>query len=66
MADFNTIAFDKEIKKTQKKAKSPCKVITTSRQWNCNASGSYPIDNYSSNQIYEAIAEYQDNYNYFY
>ena len=66
MNEYNSQAFDREIKKTKKTHNKPCKVITTSRQWNCNASGSYPIDNYSSNQIYEAIDEYKNNCNYYY
>ena len=61
MNEYNSQAFDREIKKTKKTHNKPCKVITTSKQWNCNASGSYPIDNYSSNQIYEAIDEYKNN-----
>ena len=64
MYEYNSQNYDREIKKRNKPWNG--KVITTSKQWNCNASGSCPIDNCSSNQIYEAIAEYKNNCNYDY
>lgn len=53
-----------EVKTTKKKPWNK-KVITTSNQWNHNASGSKSVEEYSLLQIYEAIDEYKNNCSYY-
>lgn len=54
--------WDFEIKKEVKEQKKRWngKVITTSRQWTENASGSKEIDNYESSKIWDAVRDYYD------
>ena len=52
--------WDTEIKaehKAQKKRWNG-KVITTGRQWACNADGARAVDNYESSKIWDAVRDY--------